>query len=212
MHIEWLDVLKLTVPLLIAVLMVWVKTKIENHMLRKSIQLTLSRLINDEVTQLPDAVDALKQIAEAAKNGRLRLVSMDVSPLLTKLSLDLTILDAANAYCYVALASSAEVVNKGIARLSSLVLSRATTTDDKVSDQLDRVLISQSQAVALDCVTLGEAYVKAVQEIPSKGRYQDAQGINTLTNLISSARMHTEPWPILLRPPPEAVDRGSQLC
>src|SRR5690349_16025370 len=113
MNIEGLDVVKLTVPFVAAILMVWIKAWIEASSQRGNKRHALSRLISDEINGLPSAVQALRGIAESATNAKLRLVSLDVSSLIPKLASDLTDLDARHAYRYADLVSSIEIVNKG---------------------------------------------------------------------------------------------------
>lgn len=201
MQIEWLDVFKLTVPLVSAILMVWIKVVIEGHLLLRAKQRTLSRLIGDDLTDIPEAVDLLKRIAESAKHGKLRLNSMDLSSLVPKLALELADLDPKCAYRYANLASSIEVVNKGLVRLSALTLSRASAADPKISARLDRVLVGQANVVALDFVSLGEASIKALEGIPHRNRYQDLQAINTLSKSVLTAKDSAANWPALPKPP-----------
>ena len=106
MTIAWLDVIKLTVPFVTAVLMVWIKAWIEIYLATSSKQHALSRLVSDELNSLQPAVDSLRRIAESAVHKKLRLVSLNVSSLLSEFACDLSALDAKQAYRYADLASS----------------------------------------------------------------------------------------------------------
>jgi hypothetical protein len=183
MQIDWLDVLKLTVPFVTAILMVWIKTSIETHLSRGNKQHALSRLISDELGHLQEAVDALKRIAESAKNGKLRLVSIDVSGLMSKFASDLSDLDARQAYRYSDLVSSVELVNKGLERLSSLVLTRAAARDQEVVSQIDRAIVGQSKITAV------------ATAIPQRHRYMDAQALTNLVTVIEHAEKTMQEWP-----------------
>ena len=196
----WLDVLKLTVPFVTAIMMVWIKTTIESAMVKKNKQHALSRLISEEVGELPDVANALKRIAESASKSKLRLVTINNSSLIGKLCSDLSDLDAKHAYCYSDLASSIDITNEGLVRLSSFIEKRASSDSEKITSQLDRIIIGQSKILASDFLSLGQSSLKVMGVIPLKNRYGDHQVIEALTRAIENAKQALENWPHLSAP------------
>jgi len=192
---EWLDTIKLTIPFVAAILMVWIKTTIERLLTRKYKQLALSRLIGNELGELPDAVNAVKRIAESAANNKIRLVSIDVSTLTAKFCFELADLDTKHAYVYCDLSSAIEIANKGISRLTSFIEKRAVSDGEKVTGQLDRSIIGQSKILASDFVSIGKASLEVIKIIPAKYRYGDHQAISSLEKAITSAENIISAWP-----------------
>ena len=193
----WLDVLKLTVPFVTAVVMVWIKTAIENVIARRNKQHAISRLIGDEVGELADVANALKKIAESAANQKLGLVTINNSSLVGKLCSDLSDLDAKHAYCYSDLASSIDIANTGLVRLFSFIEKRAASDGEKVTSQLDRAIIGQSRILVSDFISLGQSSLKVMEAIPTSNRYGDHQIIDALRKSIESAEKTLENWPKL---------------
>lgn len=193
----WLDVLKLTVPFVTAIIMIWIKTTIECSMTRKNKQHVISRLIADEVGELADVANALKRIGESAANRKLRIVTINNSSLIGKLCLELSDLDAKHAYCYSDLASSIDIANAGLARLFSFIERRAASDGEKVTGQLDRAIIGQTKILVSDFISLGKSSLKVMEAIPSSNRYGDHQIIDALSKSIESAEKTLENWPHL---------------
>lgn len=201
MQIEWIDVLKLTIPFVTTILMVWIKAWIENNLSRKNKQLVLSRLISDELSQLQHGVQVLKTTAEAAKAGKLNLASFDVSNLLSKFASDLSDLDAEQAYVYSDLISSIAIANGGTSRLSSLILSRANSKEPEISSRIERCIIGQTKITAIDFISFAESGMKVLNAIPRHIRYTDDQALNQLNSTVANAKSFIEQWP---SPPPAA--------
>jgi hypothetical protein len=194
--INWNDVLKLSAPFFTAILMVWIKGWIESRESRRNKQHALSRLLTEGLHESLETVQAFKRIAESAAKGKLRLVSLDVSSLVSKFSCDLADLDSKYAYCYADLASSLEIVNKGIARLSVLVLNRANASTKDISLQLDKAIIGQSKITATDCISMNKAALKVMEAIPHKIRYSsDEQAMDSFQQDINSAEKEMAEWP-----------------
>ena len=105
---------------------------------------------------MPDVANALKRIAESASKRKLRLVAINNSSLIGKLCSDLSDLGAKHAYCYSDLASSINITNEGLVRLSSFIEKRAASDGEKTS-QLDRIIIGQSKILASDFLSLGQS-------------------------------------------------------
>lgn len=200
MKLEWIDILKLTVPFVTAILMVWIKSWIETWLTRKNKQHALSRLINDGLQDSLPTVEALSHIAESACKGNLRLVSIEISSLTSRFACDLADLDAKQAYCYADLASSQELVNKGLSRLSSFILSRVTATTMEVASQLDRAIHAQARITATDFITFCKSSLMVIKAIPEKYRYGDAQTLQNMEYLVTIAENHTKKWPDMVPP------------
>ena len=199
MNIEWGDIVKLAAPFITGILMVWIKGWIEIRLSRNNKQHALSRLLNDALHELLATVQALKRIAESAANGKLRLVSMDVSNLISKFAGDLADLDSRQAYCYADLASSLEVVNKGLSRLSTLTLSRAAASTKEIACQLDRAIVGQSKITATDFISMSKAALCVMKAIPLKYRYpSDPQAMENLEQAVTAAENDKMKWPNML--------------
>ena len=197
MTIAWLDVIKLTVPFVTAVLVVWIKAWIEIYLATSSKQHALSRLISDELNSLQPAVDSLRRIAESAVHKKLRLVSLNVSSLLSEFACDLSALDAKQAYRYADLASSVDLVVLGLTRLSSLVVTRASAKEDDVKSQIDRAICGQSKIAASDIVALAKSELEVAKSIPKRRRYIDDQALSAFTAKVGDAEKSLENWPTL---------------
>lgn len=199
MSVDWTEALKFAVPLFTAILMVWVKGWIETRVSRGNKQHALSRLLHDELYTSIDTVQGLKRIATSASQGKLRLVSVDVSNLISKLSCDLADLDPKRAYCYAGLASSLELVNKGLQRLTALTLSRAGASTKEISSQLDKVIIGQSKIIAGDYITMSKAALAVMKVTPSKHRFNaDPQAMKNMEDSIPAAEKERSEWPSLV--------------
>jgi len=196
---DWIDVSKYAAPLLTAILMVWIKGWIETRVARGNKQHALSRLLHDEFYASTMTVQGLKRIALSASQGKLRLVSVDVSNLVSKLSCDLADLDPKRAYCYAELASSLELVNKGLERLTTLTLSRAGASTKDIGSQLDRAIIGQSKITAGDYITMSKAALAVIKVMPSRHRFNsDPQAMQTMESSIPAAEKELQQWPGLV--------------
>lgn len=207
MHVEWMDIVKLTVPFITAILMVWIKAWIESRLERKHKQHALSRVINEELHFSRETVLGLSHIAESATNGKLRLVSIDVSTLLEKFAYELADLDSKQAYLYADLASSVELVNKGLSRLYSLMLSRSTAIESDVAAQLDRVIYGQARITAADYISLCKVCLTVFEKIPMRHRYGDDQALKNMRDEVVSAENTLTTWPGMSSHPPTADPR-----
>ena len=202
MTIEWLDVFKLSMPLLTAILMVWIKGWIETVLARNKKQHALSRLLHDELISLTPTVQALKRMAQSSSQGKLRLLSVDVSSLVSKFAAELADLDPKRSYRYAELASSLEIVNKGFQRLAAMTLSRASASSKDVGAQIDRALAGQAKITASDYITASKAALLVIKAIPTRNRYNnDAQALSTMDNAILDAEKERTDWPELPVPP-----------
>jgi hypothetical protein len=197
MSIEWPEVGKLTVPFVTAILMLWVKAWVEKVISRSTKQDALAHLIKDQIDGVPKAIDALINIAKASHRGRLRLVSFDVSALISKYACDLSELDAKRAYLYSDLVSSVEIVNKGLARLYSFTLEKAKIEPNKPQQRLDRAIGGQAEITAKDTVTFAIAAIKVLKTIPEKRRNADHETLDSLDQKIRESERKLETWPLL---------------
>lgn len=200
MTISWLDVLKLSVPFVTAVVMIWIKAAVEKYLARRGMLRALEPLLKDELQTLPDAVEALVRIGDAARRGTLRLVSFDVTSLIAKYASDLSALDSARAYIYSDLVSSVELVNKGLSRLSLLIVERAKAAEADASGRLDRAVNGQARITAMDFVAFGESTLKTLKEMRPN---LDGQTIDDLGRRVETAKSKANDWPTM--PPKEAV-------
>jgi hypothetical protein len=196
MNIDWLDILKIAAPLFTAIVMVWVKGWIESCVSRINKQHALSRLLHDEFQDLTATVQALKRIATSATQSKLRLVSVDVSSLISKFSCDLADLDPKRSYCYADLASKLELVNKGLQRLSNFTLNRAGASSKDVLLQLDSAIIGQAKITAGDYITMSKAALEVIKIIPERLRVNsDPQVMKNIEDSLLAAENEREEWP-----------------
>ncbi len=188
MSIDWADVLKLVVPFVTAILMVWIKGWIEEYLMRTRKQHALSRLLDEEIRSSLPTVLAFKRVAETAVKGNLRLVDFEGSSFISKFASDLADLDPTNAYLYADLESGMEIVNKGIGRLSALTLSRVSATTPEVIRQFERSIVGQAKITATDTVSMHKAAIAVIGIIPEKHRYiKDMQAAKALEDSVKLA-------------------------
>ena len=210
MTIDWVDVSKIAAPLFTAILMVWIKGWIESTLARQNKQHALSRLLHDELTEPSTTTLALKRMAESASDGKLRLLSVDISSLIFKFTTELADLDPKHAYCYADLASAMELVNKGLQRLAALTLSRAAAASKEVGAQIDRAIVGQSKITAQDYITACLAALAVIEVIPEKYRYNaDAQAVASMKKAIPAAEKVCADWPSKAKVTPSASPASS---
>ena len=123
------------------------------------------------------------------------LVTLNISSLLSDFACELSDLDTKRAYRYADLASSVDIVTKGLARLSSLVESRASAQEEAVKTQLDRAIWGQSKKAATDFVELANSSLKLIQSLPARRRYVDPQGLDNLKRIVQDAEKSLDAWP-----------------
>jgi len=191
-----MDLLKLAAPLFTAILMVWIKGWIESFVSKCNNQRALSRLLHDEIINSNDPIEKLKKIATSASKGNLRLVALDDSTLIIKFALELARLDHKRSYRYSTFASSVEIVNKGIQRLTNLMFSRIGTASIDVKNQIDKVIIAQTFATSRDYVKMCEAALAVIKAIPYRRCFsRDPQTLLNLENAIKSSEKICNEWP-----------------
>jgi len=178
--------------------MVWIKGWIETEMARNKKQHAISRLLHDELINLAPTVQALKRMAKSSSEGKLRLLSVDVSSLVSKFASELADLDPKRSYRYAELASSLEIVNKGFQRLAALTLSRASASSKDICVQIDRAISGQAKITASDYINACKAALLVIKAIPPRNRYNnDAQALSTMDNVIDDAEKERSDWPEL---------------
>lgn len=192
MSIEWKDVLKLSVPFVTAVLLVWIRTWVHDYQARKAKHKALTRLIKDVIQMLPDDVATLARVAESSRKGNIRLVSFDIPSLISKFACDLSELDTKRAYFYSDLVSSIEIVNKGLVRLRSLILERIKVDATNLIERLDLAISTQANIIAHDLVSFSNSALKVMEEIPKWRRNADSQSMKNLERKIESAKKELE--------------------
>jgi hypothetical protein len=202
----WVDAIKLSVPFVTAILMVWIKAAIESWLARRNKQKALSRVLSDELSDAQKTAEAFSRIAGSAAAGKMRLVALDLSSLIPKLAVDLAEIDATRAYRYAELASFAEIVNKGLGRLSAFTMSRVTAATAEIRDQIDRTIFGQAKITATDYVNFCDAELAVLNAIPPESRYPDEQAMRTLAKQIEDARKVLENWPTMTKPGASGLD------
>lgn len=195
MEITWLDVLKLTVPFLTAVVVVWTRSTTEKTLLVRRKRQALSRLLGDETSELPGVISVLRRVADSSANSRVRLVAINLSSIAAKLATDLCDLDAKRAYSYSELVSSCEIIKSGLHRFYTFIEQRSSCRDKELALQLDQFISGQAKILASDFLSLGRASVKTLQLIPKRDRYQDSQGIASMEKAIAVASDNLREWP-----------------
>lgn len=171
------DVVKLTVPFVTAILMVWIKSWIEGARSRASKRRALARLLHDQLSSMVATLDVFERIADTAKQGKMRLITLETSEFVPKLCADLADLDPGNAYRYARLAASQRIVEKGLARLSASQAARASASTDEVGERLDRIVFGQARITGRDTVQMGVDALAVLDAIPVRERdgIDDAQ-------------------------------------
>ncbi len=202
----WVDAIKLSVPFITAVLMIWIKAAIESSLARGNKHHALSRVLSDELSEAQKTVEVLSRIAGSAAAGKMRLVALDLSSLIPKLAIDLAEIDTKRAYRYAELASRAELVNKGVTRLSALIMSRVTAPAEEIRNRIDRTIFGQARITAADYVNFCGAEFEVLNVIPPRSRYPDEQVMRTLGKQIEEAKKVLQNWPDMTRQEPPALD------
>lgn len=161
---------------------------------------------------MPNAVNALKRMAQSAVDKKVRLVTLNISSLLSEFACGLSDLDAKRVYRYSDFAASVDIVTKGLTRLSSLIESRASANDDTVKAQLDRVICGQSKITATDFISLGKSSLEVIQSIPARRRCVDVQGLNRLKRIVENAEKSLKDWPDYSKAQPGAAGDAPQAA
>ena len=186
MSITWIDVLKLTVPFVTAILLVWIKAWIETSNARRAKQLAISRVLKEEIQGLPVAIDALVRKAEASRRGKVQFVAFAIPSIITKYADNLSEMNSSSAYFYSHLAASIEVANKGLDRLAYFTLERARTDVDGIATKLDRAIMGQAKITGSDFVSFGKSAISVLKELPPKRRNADSQSMVNIEKKLNS--------------------------
>ncbi len=188
--------LKLLVPFVTAILLVWIKGWIEERLDRGRKQRALWRLLVVELTSTVDTEAAFRAIGASAQEGRTRLVTLATPDLLSKISGELAELDPSNAYLYSDLDVWVSIVSAGLARLASLQAMRITAAADVVG-KVDRVIFGQARITASDAMSMASAAIAVLEIIPERHRlgFDPVHTFPALRNAVLTAREALAAWP-----------------
>ncbi len=188
------DVLKLTVPFISAVFLIWVRNWVQNRISRNVKQEVMSRLLQNEIHDLREVIETLERVKQSFLNGHIRLVTVEVPRLLSKYACDLAELDPSRAFQYSDFSASCEIARKGLEKLSTFILERSKTTEEQSIAVLVEVIGGQAQITAKDLLECGELSLRLIKNLPKKQRAADDQTISNLEKDLKDSENIYKNW------------------
>lgn len=124
--LTWADVLKLCVPFVFSLILLWAKELYVDRRERLRKQQFLWRAIKHNASSLPQALTAFSRIPEAFREKKFHVQEFITPAVLREASLRLAELDHEHAHIYSDYADASELVQKGLDSLGSLLRSVVT--------------------------------------------------------------------------------------
>ncbi|MBP59530.1 MULTISPECIES: hypothetical protein [Idiomarina] len=194
MELSTLDIIKLTFPFLIAMLVLWLKNRLERYWDMRSKQKTLSKLLLNEAGDVLAFVGALKRSADSVADGNFTLVSIKMPIMVEYLSKDLASLDNENAHIYGDLISHFQVCEEGLSRLFRFLETRAASKDKNNID-INAALIAQSRATARDYINFSASALSVLEIIPQSISQLSDQATRKIKKDNKGAEQILVTWP-----------------
>jgi hypothetical protein len=194
--LSWLDILKLCVPFIFSIILLWFKEWLTSYRERKRKEAYLWKTIIHESGELAIALKELDLIAKGAKD-RPRVVAFYAS-VNNILSADrLAELDFRNAHVYSEYSAHTEIVAKGFAFLKDLT-KEAITAKVPINPNLTLAIVAQTKSLRDDLVALAEREVDVLNVIRSANRKYNAQDICKHSEMIDQIK--------------QAIKNGPSIC
>ena len=192
--IGWADAIKLAVPFVTAILLVWIKQWIEGRLARQRKQQALWH-VAEELSGTRNTVLALKGVARSAQLGRLRLMGFTTPVAWSTLARELVDLDPSHADKYADLDAWGTIVGNGLERLAGFQTTRASAALEVVP-RLDRVIFGQARVTASDSVSLSEAAIAVLDILPLGGRgpIPADRTLDAMKQVVADARLELSTW------------------
>jgi hypothetical protein len=180
--LTWADVVKLCIPFVFSLVLLWAKQVYENRVERKSKSEMLWRAIDQDSTELGKALDELDHIANAYTHDRMRLVTI-VVPQVTEVGARMAELDPAHAYVFSDYTAQAEIVRSGLARLERLT-DRAIEAGKGSPGSLAKAIAAQVKSSKRDFVSMAQSALEVLKILKASNRSFDGQPISRRESVI----------------------------
>lgn len=188
--LTWADILKLCVPLMFSLFLLWLKEWYASHRERKAKEEYLWRTINQEASELGLAIEEINKIAKAAKERKLRVVAFELSATRRNYAERLAELDYHHAYVYAGYSAQAEIVNKGLQALKEF--SKAIITTEEINKPAIALAVeAQAKSLKIDLISLAENEIeilKTIKEAHERRKSFDEQQIHEYKSEIDKAK------------------------
>lgn len=175
--LTWADALKLCVPFLFSLIVIWATHKFNIRAERKAKR----RLFLNARGTMADysvASASLQVVKDAIKENKIRMFSFDVPTVITHFAERLAELDPKNAVEYVSYSSTADLVRNGNRMYLELVKSFVTASQDNGLCRL--ALFRQIRALKGDLVRLAQADLELIKAVQKATGRHDADVIRNL--------------------------------
>lgn len=190
-ELSYVDILKLCIPFLFALVLVWVRHYYVLSSERRNKNLHLWRGIKEEFDNCVNGKKALNQTLERLKNNKIIFFALDIPCSLTDYAKRLAELECKTSYLYSDYVSKVDMVRKGHELLQSL-LSKAAFQDLSATNTAPRIkaaIRSQIDALKGDIMLLAEAEILLMNYIASKAHIKEKKKtLQYLEETIESAR------------------------
>lgn len=188
--LSYADILKLTIPFVFALIMVWVKHYYENYKERKNKNSHLWKGIKEEFDNCTKGMYALDRTLSKLNNDIIVFFGLDIPESLTNYAKRLAELECKKSYLYSDYASKVEIVRKGHNSLQSLLRQAAfyDLSDEKIACRIKKAIGSQIKAIKGDLILLAEAELLLMRHIRAKYEKNAEQDIHLLESILKDAK------------------------
>ena len=184
--LSWLDILKLCVPFIFSIILLWFKEWFTSHRERKGKEAYLWKAIIQESGELCSAFKELDLIAKSAQE-RPRIVALSVSANIILSANRMAELDTRNAHVYSEYSAHTELVAKGLEFLRELIKERITA-EEPVNPNLALGIVAQTEALKDDLLTLAQREIEVLNVIKIANRKYRAQEISKHSEMIEQIK------------------------
>ncbi len=184
--LTWADVVKLCIPFVFSLVLLWAKQEFENRVERKSKSEMLWRAIDQDSTELVKALDELDHIANAYTHDRMRLVTIVVPPV-TEIGARMAELDPAHAYVFTDYTAQAEIVRSGLARLERFT-DLAIEAGKGSPGSLANAIAAQVKSSKIDFVSMAQSALEVLKVLKTLNPSFDSQPISRRESVIRELR------------------------
>ena len=174
--LTWADVLKLCVPFVFSLVLLWAKQAYEQRIERRAKSEILWRSIDQSSLELTKTSDELDHIAAAYANDRLRLVSIVVPRGSIVIADRLAELDHGHAHVFSDFAAQTEIVRSGLDRLERLT-DRAIADGESKSTLCAKAIGAQVTSIKRDFLSMAQSELGVLRVLKARNRRFDSQAI-----------------------------------
>jgi len=186
--LSYLDAMKLSIPFLFSILLIWIKDIYEKNNEKKYKNEHIWRALKQQFDDCKKGIEALNITWEKfSKHDIIVYFSLDIPQSLLDYAKRLTELEYKKSYIYSGFISNAEIVKCGHKNLQAL-LNQATFCNysEDNSTKLKKAIGSQLDALKNDFITLAESQLELMEYI-SKKYHKDGQEIDKFRSIIDEA-------------------------